>query len=78
MQKQSFGNVPIGKGVRGGYGRLTYAEDGSTNNLMTMIDGVAINVKFPITSFRELEQVDGEGKSWKNFVSDKTVGIDIS
>ena len=78
LQKQSFGNVPIGKGVRGGYGRLTYAEDGSSNNLMTMIDGVAINVKFPVTSFRELEPVDGEGKAWKNFVSDKTLGIDIS
>lgn len=78
LQKQSFGNVPIGKGVRDGYGRLTFAENGSTNNLMTMIDGVAINVKFPITSFRELEQVDGEGKSWKNFVADKTIGIDIS
>ncbi|NBR06330.1 MAG: hypothetical protein EBT92_11215 [Planctomycetes bacterium] len=78
LQKQNFGNVPIGKGIRDGYGRLTFAENGSTNNLMTMIDGVAINVKFPVSSFRELEQVDGEGKSWKNFYSDKTVGIDIS
>ena len=78
LQKQNFGNVPIGKGIRDGYGRLTFAENGSTNNLMTMIDGVAINVKFPVSSFRELEQVDGEGKSWKNLYSDKTVGIDIS
>jgi len=58
--------------------KLTFTETGNTNNLMVLIDNKPIQVDFSRIRPKELELLEGEGKSSQHSFIDKSISLELT